>query len=107
MGFVALDRSPIGFVDATIEPRQDHCTLIERGDGRKQLRHRRNPTGEPGCDNWVARWQAAPDRSLAFEQTVTPHRRVERALGGKDVRPLTRQNSEEFVDDLPMRGEIR
>ena len=28
------------------------------------------------------------------------------SLGGEDPRPLRRQNLQEFVDDLPVRGEV-
>ncbi len=48
----------------------------------------------------------APQCGLTFEKAVAPHRRVDCALGGKDLRPLTWQDLEKLVDDLPMRGEV-
>src|SRR6516164_6660780 len=106
MGLVALDRPPLSVIGAAIETWQDHRAPVELGDDRKQPGHHRDATGEPGGDDRVARRRAAPDSGLALEQTVAPLRRVERAFGGEDVRPLARQNFQEFVNGLPMRGEV-
>src|SRR6201987_243091 len=106
MRLVALDRPPLFIIGAAVEPGQDHRTVVERGDDRKQPGHRRNAAGEPGGDDRVTGGRAAPGRGLMLDQTVAPRGRVERALGGEYVQPLARQDLEKSVDDLPMRGEV-
>ena len=106
MRLVALDRPPLVVIGAAVEPGQDHRTVVECRHHGQQLGHRWNATGEPGGDDRVARRRATPGRGLMIEQTVAPHSRVERALGGEDVRPPARQDLEKLVNDPPMRGEI-
>ena len=50
--------------------------------------------------------EAAPQRRLVLEQPVAPHGRVERTLGGEDLRPLVRKDLEKLVDGLPVLGEV-
>src|SRR5215831_1195307 len=94
MGLVVFDRRPLEIIAVTVKSGKDHRTLVEPGDDQKELGHCGNPSGQSGGDHRIAWRSAAPTRGLAFQQVITPRRRVEGALLGENPRPMLRQDLE-------------
>ena len=102
MSFVLFDCRPLGSIAFAIEAGEDHRALVERGDERKQLGHRRGAAGQSRSDHRMARWRAAPSLGLAFQQAIAPGRGVERPLLGENSGPMLRQDLKKLVDDAPV-----
>ena len=102
VSFVLFDCRPLGIIAVAVEAGEDHRTLIEPGNQRKQFGHRRDAADQSRGDHRMARRRAAPSRGLLFQQAIAPRCRVESLFLGENPGPMLRQDLKKLVDDAPM-----